>query len=301
MDFTYTDEQNDIKQLSNKILQEQVTIDSHKKLEEEMKKGAPRFDGRLWATVADAGLLGIALAEEYGGMGFSFMELSLFLEEVGRVVAPIPAVPSTISALAIQKFGDKELKAVLGGTVTGEVILTTAFSEPAVQDALDPAVKATKDGNSWKISGVKLCVPYAKLAHLMLVTAATDKGPAVFVVDPKIKGVTINDLIATSFEPQAEVVFDGAVAKAQLGGADAVKYLVEHYTAAVCAHQIGVTDAAMRLTSSYVSEREQFGRKIGTFQAVGHRAANQFIDVGCLRLVTQQAGSMLSEGGEAEM
>ena len=108
MNFGLSEEQKDIQTLANQILGEQVTPDELHKYDMWKQE---RYSGALWSQLADAGLLGIAIPAENGGMGFSFSELALFIEECGRVLAPVPVVPSLISALAVQKYGDATLQA----------------------------------------------------------------------------------------------------------------------------------------------------------------------------------------------
>lgn len=293
MDFTLSESQVEIQNLANKILQEQVTYDSHRALElaKENAEIDEKFDRAAWQHLADAGLLGIAIDEAYGGMSFGFAELSLLLEEAGKVLLPAPIVPAVVAAMTLQQFGAKDL---LPGCASGEHFVTAALSENANQGAALLDVKA----DAGKLIGSKLCVPYANSAKAMLVSAADDQGCSLYLVANDAGGVSSTELVHTTGEPSFEVSFDNTPA-IRIGGEEAVTYLYEHYATALCAYQVGVSDTAMRMTASYVGEREQFGVKIGTFQAVGHRAANCFIDVCCLRLVTQQAVSLLNEGRDA--
>lgn len=296
MNFGLTDEQKDIQTLANQILGDQVTPEELHKYDMWKQE---RYSGQLWSQLADAGLLGIAIPAENGGMGFGFSELALFLEECGRVLAPVPAVPSLVSALAVQKFGDAELQSMLGGVATGEVVLTTAFHEEHTYDAYTPNIQVS----GGKLNGKKLCVPYANIATRMLVIAKDEnakegKDVALFIVDPKDASVKLTALKATTFEPQYIVEFNNTPAK-KLGGADAVKYLVERYTAALCMYQAGAAEKMVQMTAAYTSEREQFNVKIASFQAVGHRVANCYIDAKCLKLVTQQAVELLAQEADA--
>lgn len=288
MDFSLTEEQKDIQTLASQILADQVTVDVLHKYDD---RSVPRYDGKLWAQLADSGLLGIAIPADKGGMGFGINELILFIEECGRVLAPVPVIPTLISAMALQKYGQQEL---LGGVAAGEVVLTAAFNEITHEDVYAP--KTTfKDG---KLNGIKQCVPYVDIATRMLVVAAEAGKPALFVVDPKDSSIIKTTLWSSTYEPQSHLEFKNTPAK-KLGGEDAVKYLVEHYTVALCAYQCGATDQMVKITAKYTSEREQFGVKIATFQAVGHRNANSYIDAKCLKLVTQQAASLLADGKDA--
>lgn len=291
MHFGLTDEQKDIQNLANQILSDQVTPDALHQYDMWAKE---RYDSTLWAQLADAGLLGIAVPEDKGGMGFGFAELVLFLEECGRVLAPVPAIPSLISAMAIQKFGDAPLQAMLGGVATGEVVLSAAFHEEHSYNAEDAQLSAANG----KLNGTKLCVPYANIATRLLVVAKEGNDIALFVVDPKDSSVALTALKATTYEPQFIVQFNNTPAQ-KLGGRDAVKYLVDHYTVALCAYQTGALEKMVQMTAQYTSEREQFNVKIATFQAVGHRVANCYMDAKCLKLVTQQAVDRLSNHQDA--
>jgi alkylation response protein AidB-like acyl-CoA dehydrogenase len=288
MDFSHSEEQKDIQTLANQILTDQVTPDTLHQFDD---RNHARYDGKLWSQLADSGLLGIAIPADQGGLGFGFNELALFIEECGRVLAPVPVIPTLIGALTLQKLGRQDL---LGGIASGEVVLTAAFNEVTYEDVMNP--KTTfKDG---KLNGIKQCVPYVDIATRMLVVAAEGGKPALFMVDPKDNSIAITALWSTTFEPQSSLEFKNTSAT-KLGGEDAVKFLVEHYTLALCAYQVGATDKMVQMTAKYTSEREQFGVKIASFQAVGHRMANCYIDAKCLKLVTQQAVSLLAEGKDA--
>jgi alkylation response protein AidB-like acyl-CoA dehydrogenase len=148
-------------------------------------------------------------------------------------------------------------------------------------------------------------VPFASRAHRVLCSAVTKAGPVVLLVDPTAPGVVLTPLKYTTYEPLYQVNFDsveidqGDVLASPEHGGEVMRRVTELTTAALCAHQLGVTDQAMRMTASYTAERQQFGVPIATFQAVGHRAANCYIDVECLRLNTWQAVSRLDAGADA--
>jgi len=290
MDFSQTEEQKDIQTLANQILTDQVTVEALHKFD---SRDTVRYDGKLWAQLADSGLLGITLPTDKGGMGFGFNELCLFIEECGRVLAPVPAIPTLISAMTLQKFGEQDL---LGGVASGEVVLTAAFNEVTNEDVFAPQTAFS----AGKLNGVKQCVPYADIATRMLVVASESGKASLFLVDPKDSSIEKTALWSTTYEPQHYLKFNNTPAK-KIGGVDAVKYLVDHYTLALCAYQVGATDKMVAMTAKYTSEREQFGVKIASFQAVGHRAANCYTDAKCLKLVTQQAVSLLAEGKDASV
>ena len=305
MDFGLSDTQQDVQQLARKILSEQVTPEKLKAYDE---FAAPRFDRNLWRQLAEAGLLGVALDEAHGGMGFGFFELALVVEEAGRTLAPVPLISHCVAtSLAVQKFGSEELKArLLPAAADGSGLLTAALVEPLNEDPTAPAsCTAEQAAGGYRVSGVKTCVPFAADAQRILLSAATAEGPVVLLLDPATKGVSHGDVRNTTYEPQCELHLDAVTVPAAdvLAGAGegaaVMRWITERTTAALCAHQLGLTDVAMRMTASYTAEREQFGVPIATFQAVGHRAANCYIDVECLRLNTYQAVSLLDGGSDA--
>ena len=302
MDFGFSEDQQSVQNLAREILSDQVTPESLAAYDE---YASPRFDSKLWAQLAEAGLLGVAVDEAYGGMGFGFLELCLFVEEVGRSLAPVPVVSHCVAgALTVQQYGSAEQKQrLLPGAASGETLLTAAYQEPLVENpestALTTAVKAS-DG--YTVNGVKEQVPFADQADRIIVPAKTDGGLVLLLVDPKSEGVTLTLTKVSTYEPQYLVELnDVAVSAADVltEDNDAAQWMGERSAAALCAMQVGLSDKAMRMTASYTAERQQFGVPIATFQAVGHRAANCFIDVQCLQLTTYQAVSRLAEGSDA--
>lgn len=298
MEFGFSQEQQEVRQLARKILSEQVSADTLAPYDE---YAAPRFDRALWQQLLSAGLPAVALEQRYGGMGFGFMELALFIEEVGRSIAPVPAIAHCVAAaLPIQRFGSEAMKeAILPGAASGELLLTAALGEYLNDDPADPrAVTAVADGDDLLLSGSKSGVPFAAQASHILLAARTAEGVAVVLLDPLAAGVTRRDLQVTSFEPQCELVLDSVrvPAAAILSASDGAKimgWIGERATTAICAHQLGASDCAMRMAASYTSERKQFDVPVATFQAVGHRMADCYVDVECLRLTTYQAASLL--------
>jgi len=164
-----------------------------------------------------------------------------------------------------------------------------------------PATVATRDGDGWRLDGEKRFVPAAHLAGRMLVPARTAADRVgVFLVDPKSPGIALQRVETTSREPQFVVTFSAAKVEASdvLGdpqqGAAIIDWIVQRAIAGLCAMQAGVCDAALRLTAKHVSEREQFGVKIATFQAVAHRAADAYIDTEAVTLTARHAAWRLA-------
>lgn len=298
MDFSYNEEQREIRALANKIFQEQCGVDSLRKLEQDAD--ADNIDRNLWSLIAEAGLLGTALPSAVGGMDFGYQALSLIFEEAGKVLPKIPLIPHTLAAMTLAEADEEYHKALLTDAAVGRCVLGLALAEHACQDPLAPTLIAQQHGGQWQLSGDKLCVPYVNFSDKVLVSAMTGEGARLFLVDCQAQGLQSERLRISTPEPNYSLRFESVTADCLIGTADTPRFLAERHTVALCSYQVGCTEAMMHMTARYVAEREQFGVKIGTFQAVGHRAANCYIDVTCLRLVTQQAISLLDAKGDAE-
>src|SRR5262245_26839062 len=249
MDFSPSEMEREIRDLARKILEEQATPDRLREIE----RGDLNYDPELWAALARANLLGIAVAAEHGGMGQGFAELAVLVEECGRAVAPVPAIPTLVgAALPIARFGSAEQRARwLPRVAAGESILSCGLAEPTAGDPLAPTTRATRDGVGFRLSGQKLGVSFGAQAERVLVTAAGDAGVGLFLVDPAGAGADREDLISTAFEPQVLLSLDGAaVAAADVlvapgaGGDAAARWTIERVQAALAAMQLGVCDRA---------------------------------------------------------
>jgi 3-oxocholest-4-en-26-oyl-CoA dehydrogenase beta subunit len=301
MDFSLSEEQEATRDLARQILSDRMT---HERLKE-LEAGGEGFDGDTWAELAKAGLLGIALPEDVGGSGLGFVALCLLLEEVGRSVAPVPVLPTVVlGALPIAQFGtDAQRQQHLPGVVNGDTVLTAALVETGT-DALHPTTTARTDGDGWRVDGVKTLVPAGLIADRVLVPAAAgdDGAIVVLIVDPDASGVSRERQDTTSGIPQARLELDGVRVAASdvLGNAESgaaiVDWTVERATAAMCSVATGVCEQALKMTAEYTKTREQFDRPIATFQAVGQRAADAYIDTEAVRLTALQSAWRLEAG-----
>lgn len=298
MDFGFSEEQQDLQGLAQQILEGEL---SHERLKE-VEGGDENFDRELWAKLAEAGILGIALPEASGGGGYGYLEAALVLEQVGRTVAPVPYYATVIAALPIARFGtDAQKDALLPGVISGELILSAALTE-AGTDPLHPTTTAKPDGDGYLLDGVKDCVPAGPLADRVLCPAITPDGKEIVaIVDPDAEGVTRERQDTTNQHAEARLTLQGVKVGAAdvLGavdeGAEVLRWTVERATAALCAIAIGICEEAVKMTAEYTKTREQFDRPIATFQAVGQRAADAYIDTEAVRLTAWQAIWRLSE------
>jgi acyl-CoA dehydrogenase len=305
MDFHRSEQTSDLAGLTRDIAKKLVTTERLVQLQGDTSGGATTvaFDPELWSQLASSGLLGVELDEADGGAGLTIIDNVAVAEELGRVLAPVPFGPLAIAAIpAIAEFGTNALKQHwLSDLVSGDKLVTVALDEDLADDPLEPVATATADGDGWVLTGVKVNVPYAEVADAVVINAQGPEGVSVFVVDATTTGVTITPTPSTGLTPSAAVELDGVRVDSSrvLGGADAVAFLRDRMTLALCAEQTGVLERALELTADYGREREQFGRAIGSFQAVAQRLADAYIDVRGLKLTTLQAAWLVSEHLEA--
>ena len=315
MDFTYSEEQEAVRELAGRIFTERVTHERLKELEQAGADEGP-IDRPLWRELADAGLLGIALDEEYGGAGLDFVAACLVVEAAGRTAAYVPLVETLVyGAAPIAQFGTPaQRQEWLPGVSSGDTILTAALAE-LVGEVILPGgtsptttAQAQADG-SWVLEGTKACVPAALVANAILVPAsrlATDgstTGSGVFIVDADADGLELVKQTTTTGRPEAIIELTGVKVGAdrQLGGDGAdgaaiITAISELASAALCVLEAGACATALSLTGEYTKTRIQFDKPIATFQAVGQRAADAYVDTEAIRLTAWQAASRLSAG-----
>lgn len=297
MDFTFTEEQETISKLARDLLERRATPERLTELE----AGDTRFDDALWKELAAVDLLGTALPESVGGNGGGFVELGVLLAEVGWAVAPVPAYATlALGADPIARYGNPEQQQrFLPGVVTGSRILTAGLAEPGRSDATIPATTARRNGGYWRLDGAKELVPAAQFADTVLIPASMDEGEAgLFLVAADAHGVDIRPAATTNREPHADVYLDGAtVSDADLiVGTGLIESMHTRALVALCAIQLGVAERALRIAAEYTTGREQFGRPIGSFQAVQQRMADAFIDVEAIRWTTWHAAWLIAHG-----
>ncbi|HEY5251406.1 MAG TPA: acyl-CoA dehydrogenase family protein [Acidimicrobiales bacterium] len=300
MDFAFTEEQDELRELAARILSDLSTPERLREIE----GSEDRIDRKLWSELGSAGLLGVALPESSGGAGLGFLAAAIVAEEVGRAAAAVPFTASVVlGAGPVAEFGtEQQQQAWLPAAVAGDTILTAALVEPG-GDPWKPTLRAVRQGDGWRLDGTKSEVPVGMIADGVVVSARTeDGGVALFILDPATSGVTRQAQEATSWQIEAEMEFAGVTVGADAllvegeAAAAALEWLLERAATAYCLEISGACQAAVKLTAAYTIEREQFGKPIATFQAVGQRAADAYIDTEGVHLTAWQAAWRLSEG-----
>ena len=314
MDFTFTEEQEAVRQTAEGIFAGLVTPDRVR----EVEATDDRVDRHLWAALAKADLLGLAVPKADGGGGYGLVELSLILEAQGRVVAPLPLWATLVlGCLPIAEFGSHQLRArVLPEVEDGDLMLSAALSEVAADIAAggpgDPTVRAElagTPGGDLHLSGIALAVPFAHVADRILVPALTaDGGLVVAAVDPNTERVHVERATTTNREIHPHLHFDNVAVSPEdlLAGGDPSKgreivaWMLNRALTGLCALQVGVAEAAVAQTADYLNTREQFGRPLATFQGTMLRAADAAIDTESMRVTLWQAAWRLDNGLDAD-
>jgi alkylation response protein AidB-like acyl-CoA dehydrogenase len=292
MDFGFSDEQDMLRQTARAFLEENCPSTFVRQMMEDDKGYAQD----LWKQMADLGWLGLAFPEAYGGQGFGFVDLAVILEEMGAALLPSPFLSSVLLAgQTILLGGSEEQKQTYVPKIAdGSLIATLAMAEPSGRfDAEGIAdVWATPEGDGFRISGTKLFIPDAHVADVMVVAARTKEageksfGVSLFLVDSANSGVSTT-LLKTMDQTrkQCEVVFDNvSVGRDRLIGMvdmgwPILRKVLNIATVALCAEMIGGAQRVLDLSVAYAKERVQFGRPIGSFQAIKHKCAEMMLQV----------------------
>jgi len=289
MDFDLGEEQVMLKTSARDFLEKECP----KKLVRDMIDDERGYSPDLWRKMADLGWHGLAFPEEYGGVGSSFLDLAVLLEEMGRALVPGPFVPTVLSGRTILAAGNEEQKQqFLPAISNGDMIMTLALMEPGGGlEASEIAVRAKQSDESFVINGTKLFVPDANVADYLICVARTkdatssEEGVSLFLVDARANGVEIELLKTMTGEKLCEVVFNSVTVPASnlLGtlhqGWPVVQTTLEEATVAECAWMTGGARWILETCIEYAKERVQFGVPIGSFQAIQHKLADVAVEV----------------------
>ena len=281
----------------------------------EMEEDATGFDPAIWKQVCDFGWAGMLVPEQYGGFGGDMTDMAVLAEEIGRALLPSPLFASSVvGALTVMAAGnDDQKQALLPGIADGTSLVTLALNEPSgTYEPWGVQAEATQDGSGWELSGTKLYVPFADAASTLIVAARTQAGDGpdgvtLFVVDPGAAGVTSTILDTIFQDHQFEVVLDGVSVNADavlgaVGGAwPAIQQVLDQAAVAVAAQSIGGAERSLELAVDYSQERVQFGRPIGSFQALQHKMARMVTEVTGAQLLVYEAAWRLAQGLDASI
>jgi alkylation response protein AidB-like acyl-CoA dehydrogenase len=265
------------------------------------------FDRAVWREIADMGWTGLTIPEEHGGAGYGPVEMSVLLEEMGRLVTPGPFFASVVLATtAISELGTPDQRAeLLPDLASGETLATLAFHEGPRDWGLERlATTVERNGDGWVVSGVKNHVLDGHLADLLLVVAPIGDQLGVFAVETRADGVeVIQTPVLDPTRRQAQVRLDRArVAGSSLLGdspsADGVRRVLALGSAALAVEQVGGAQRCLDTAVEYARTRHQFGRPIGSFQAIKHRCAEMLMRVEHARSTAYHAARVTDQPEE---
>jgi alkylation response protein AidB-like acyl-CoA dehydrogenase len=305
MDLGLDEQQELLKNFARDFLEKECPESLVREMEEDEKGYSPE----LWGKMAQQGWMGLIIPEEYGGTGMNLCELVVLLEEFGRALVPGPFISTVVLAgVPTMEAGTAEQKKwLLPKIASGELIMTMALTEPSAKWTADGvSLEAKKDGSDYVLNGTKLFVPDAHVSDKMVVVARTggsgEDGITLLFVDSKSPGIKFEQLKTIAADKQCEVTFENVkVPATNLLGAEGkgwpiVEKTTRVATVAACAYLVGLSQMDFDVTLNYAKERVQFGRPIGSFQAIQHKLADAVIDVDGSRFITYKAAWSLQEG-----
>jgi len=248
---------------------------------------ADGFDAAVWSQMGEQmGLQGLSIPEEFGGSGYGFVELGIVLEEMGRALLCAPFFSTAVlAASTLLQSGDDAAKAkYLPGIASGETIATLAYTEPSGKwDESGITMSATKSGDGYTLSGTKSFVLDGNAANLIIVAAKTGAGTSLFAVQGDAAGLTKTNLSTMDqTRKQAKLDFDNT--PAELIGTDGAGWstletVLDLAAVALAAEQVGGAQKVLEMAVDYAKVRVQFGRPIGSFQAIKHKCADMLLEV----------------------
>jgi len=299
VNFAFSDEQEELRRIVRQFLDDK----SPETAVREQMDTEQGFDPAVWSQMAEQlGLQGLVIPEEHGGSGFSFIELVVVLEEMGRSLLCAPYFSTVVlGAQTLIHSGDDAAKAAhLPGIASGETRVALALTEANGRwDEEGVTVPATKSGDAWTITGEKSYVLDGHTADLLLVAACTGAGVSLFTVDPSASGVTRTALSTMDqTRKQAKIAFDAAPATlvgTDGGGWAVLSQVLDLAAVALAAEQVGGAQKTLDMSVEYAKERIQFGRPIGSFQAIKHKCADMLLEVESAKSAAYYAGWCAAE------
>jgi alkylation response protein AidB-like acyl-CoA dehydrogenase len=310
MALVLNDEQNMLRDHARGFLSKNAPIAHFRQLRD--SKDATGFSRPLWKEFVDLGWAGILIPQDHGGLGLGHVEVGVVMEELGRTLTPSPFLSTAVlAASAIARAGnDRQKNAHLPRIASGDLVATLAVDETSKHRPEKIALTATRAGSGFTLKGAKTFVLDGHVADVIIVVARTSgapgdtKGLTLFLVEAKSKGIKTERTPMVDTHNAARVSFDNVSvgADAVLGQLDAGRNALEGTLnvgrAAVASELVGASQAAFDMTVTYLRERKQFGKLIGEFQALQHRAADLYCELEVTRSAVLKALQTLDESFE---
>lgn len=249
------------------------------------------LDHALWQEMAALGWLGLAVPEEHGGLGLGIAHLAVLYEELGRHMASVPFLETMIAATAIARHGDDAMRARwLPGIVAGDCLAAMALPEQSVVLGQDDRIVATIEH-----------VPFADVATVLLLPVLSAAGTALAVLSADLPGVTVEARpLVDLTRSVGRIDVDAAITRAVMLALDPAEWdvLADHAAMGIACDAVGGAAALLDLTIEYLKVREQFGRPIGSFQALKHRAADWHVKIEATTALARHSAALLDTGDE---
>ena len=301
MPLILNEEQEMLRDSARGFLDEKAPASALRKLRDERSEEG--FSHALWKEMAEMGWSGILIDEEHGGSGFGFVGAGVLAEEMGRTLTASPFLSTSIlAATALNKFANDAAKQeYLPKIAAAGIVMALAVDEGRKHDPANTAMKAEKSGNGFKLSGSKTFVADGHVADKLIVAARTagspgeEAGISLFLVDAKAKGVERERTIMVDSRNAARVNFENVAVTGEdvIGELDdghaALEGVLSAGRAGLAAELSGSAQQAFEMTTTYLKERTQFGKVIGSFQALQHRAAHLYCEIELVKSVTLKA------------
>jgi alkylation response protein AidB-like acyl-CoA dehydrogenase len=302
VDFTFDDEQNALREAVSGLL---ARAYGDSEARRRVTAADPGFDEKTWARLAEMGLLGLPFPEESGGMGAGAVEVAVVAEEIGRVIAPEPYVEAVVLAGGlIQAEGTAaQREELIGGLAGGSLVPAFAHAEPGTRwTPTASGVKATEDGGTWRLTGVKEPVLNGARADVLVVSAVAAGGTRLFVVRGDADGLTRTGYRTHDGGRAAKVEFANTPAEPLGdGGADqsvAIDRAQAEARIAYAHEAMGAMQTALTLTTEYLKTRKQFGVTLNKFQALTFRAADMYVSLELARSIALWGSLVIDAGGD---
>jgi alkylation response protein AidB-like acyl-CoA dehydrogenase len=285
MNFAFSEEQEELRRLARKWLSDKSPSPVVRRLME-TESG---YDQAMWAEMAQMGWQGMAIPEEYGGAGFGQLELAVLFEEMGRSLLPAPFFSTVAlgSAAILEAGSDKQKHDLLGRVAAGETTMSLAFTEPNGRwDESGVEAVAEPSAGGWSINGIKSFVIDGHTADFLVAAARTSEGVSLFLIEGDTEGITRRRLETMDMtRKQAEVtlanvkVSDDHLVGSPGAGWTVIGRVLEKAIVNLSAEQVGAAQKCLEMSVDYAKTRHQFGRPIGSFQAIKHKCADMLVQV----------------------
>lgn len=300
MPLYHTDEQNMLKDSVAPFMADSAPVAHLRKLRD--ADDATGFSRELWKQFAEMGFTGILVPEEHGGLGMGHAEAGIVLEEIGRNLTPSPFLTTSVAAAAaLSKAGGAQAARWLPAIAAGEAVIALAIDEGPKHRPDKIATTATRSGNGFRLDGTKTFVLHGHVADMLIVAAKTDSGITLFAVPKDAAGLTADPrrLVDSSLASRVTLAGVEVDADAVIGevdqGQDVLDTLMAAARTGAAAEAVGVGQGAMDMTLDYLKNRKQFGKLIGEFQGLQHRAAHLYGEMEVARAAVMKAQQLLDE------